>query len=121
VQVFANAPLLREAVTNLVDNAIRYAGHGAEVTVRVRQDGQQVLVVVEDNGPGIALADRERVFERFVRATYEGDGCGLGLAIVKEIIERHQGSVTLDDAAPRGLRVALRLPCAPVHAEAEPA
>jgi len=121
VQVFANAPLLREAVSNLVDNAIRYAGHGAEVTLRVRQQGQQALVVVEDNGPGIAPADRERVFERFVRATYEGDGCGLGLAIVKEIIERHQGLVTLDDAAPHGLRVTLRLPCAPVHAEAEPA
>lgn len=121
VTVFANAPLLREAVTNLVDNAIHYAGHGAEVTVRVRQDGQWALVVVEDNGPGIAPADRERVFERFVRATYEGDGCGLGLSIVKEIIERHQGSVTLDDAAPRGLRVALRLPCAPLHAEADPA
>jgi len=65
---------------------------------------------VEDNGPGIAPADRERVFERFARATLQGDGCGLGLAIVKEIAERHAGNVTLEGAAPRGLRVLMRLP-----------
>jgi two-component system sensor histidine kinase TctE len=110
VPVFANAPLLREALTNLIDNSIRYAGQGAEVTLRVRKDGDWAVVIVEDNGPGIAPGDRERVFERFVRATYEGDGCGLGLAIVKEIIERHHGSVTLDGVIPRGLRVSIRLP-----------
>jgi len=112
VTALANAPLLREAVSNLIDNAIRYAGRGAEVTVRVRRDGGAALVIVDDNGPGIPPAERERVFERFVRSTDEGEGCGLGLAIVKEIIERHHGAVLLGDAAPRGLRVVLRLPCA---------
>ncbi len=112
--VHANAALLREALTNLVDNAIRYAGRGAEVTLHVRQEGADAVIVVDDNGPGIAAADRERVFERFVRATEGGDGCGLGLAIVREIIERHHGTVTLGEAEPHGLRVTIRLPRGPV-------
>ncbi|NRR30679.1 sensor histidine kinase [Oxalobacteraceae bacterium] len=110
VPVFANAALLREALTNLIDNAIQYAGTAAEITVGATTDGQHALITVEDNGPGIAAADRERVFERFVRATDGGDGCGLGLAIVKEIVERHQGSITLSDALPHGLKVTLHLP-----------
>jgi two-component system sensor histidine kinase TctE len=112
VPVLANAPLLREALSNLIDNSIRYAGQGAEVTLRVQQETGYAVIVVEDDGPGIAPADRSRVFERFVRATYEGDGCGLGLAIVKEIIERHHGSVVLGSVEPRGLRVTIRLPSA---------
>ncbi len=112
IPVYANAPLLREALTNLIDNAIRYAGSGAEVTMRVSQDQGQAVIVVEDNGPGIPAAERERVFERFVRATHSGDGCGLGLSIVKEIVERHNGSVVLGDSVPRGLQVTIRLPSA---------
>ncbi|MDZ5459864.1 sensor histidine kinase [Azohydromonas lata] len=110
VPVRANALLLREALSNLIDNAIRYAGRGSEVTVRVRREGGQAVAEVEDNGPGIPAAERERVFERFVRGTTTGDGCGLGLAIVKEIIERHAGQVELADGAAGGLRVVVRLP-----------
>lgn len=109
VAVQANSLLLREALTNLIDNAIQYAGRGAEITVKVGRDGANALLVVEDNGPGIAAADRARVFERFFRATYQGDGCGLGLAIVKEIVERHNGSVALEEVQPHGLRVLIRL------------
>jgi two-component system sensor histidine kinase TctE len=110
VPVNANAMLLREALANLIDNAIQYAQPGAEVTVRVRQQDQSALLIVEDNGPGIPSEDRERVFERFVRATYSGSGCGLGLSIVKEIVERHQGTVTLEPVKPHGLRVIITLP-----------
>jgi len=110
ILVQANALLLREALCNLIDNALHYAGRGAEVTLRVGMAGEQACVDVEDNGPGIAEADRERVFERFVRATDQGNGCGLGLPIVKEIIERHQGNVSLLTLHPRGLGVRLRLP-----------
>lgn len=110
--VLGNALLLREALVNLIDNALRYAGRGARVTVRVRSLGGQAQVEVEDDGPGIAPADRERVFRRFARATSQGDGCGLGLAIVREIVERHAGSVSLEGHAPRGLRVLVRLPLA---------
>jgi two-component system, OmpR family, sensor histidine kinase TctE len=113
VFVMGNALLLREAVANLIDNALRYAGRGSTVTVRVRPLGQDALVEVEDNGPGIAPADRERVFERFARATLQGDGCGLGLAIVKEIVERHGGRLSLGNLQPQGLRVVATLPLAP--------
>ncbi len=108
--VRANAMLLREALSNLIDNAIQYAGVGAEITVRVSRQTRTALLVVEDNGPGIPTEQHAQVFERFVRATYEGNGCGLGLAIVKEIVERHHGSVTLGPVQPQGLQVIIALP-----------
>lgn len=122
VWVQANELLIREALTNLIDNALHYAGTGSQVTVRVlpapltaQSAGQaEALLEVIDNGPGIAPTDRARVFERFVRATDDGNGCGLGLAIVKEIVERHAGQVELADAAP-GLCVRVRLPMAGGH------
>jgi two-component system sensor histidine kinase TctE len=116
LQVDANEMLLAEALTNVVENAIEYAGRGSEITVRTAvadDDARQAQIVVCDNGPGIAPADRARVFDRFVRATDQGLGCGLGLAIVREIVSRHGGAVTLDDAEPHGLKVTLRLPLRP--------
>jgi len=110
--VVGNALLIGEALNNLIDNALHYAGAGAQVTVQTHTQGAQAVLTVTDSGPGIAAADRERVMERFVRGTDAGTGCGLGLAIVREIIERHQGNVTLADAAPHGLRVILTLPLA---------
>ena len=108
--VLGNAMLIREALINLVDNAIRYAGRGASITVTAKAQGVDAVVCVEDSWPGVPAPDRERVFERFVRATYEGNGCGLGLAIVKEIVERSQGSVVLEAVQPQGLRAVVRLP-----------
>lgn len=102
--------LLREALTNLIDNALHYAGRGAEVTVRVERAGDQVRLTVSDTGPGLPAHWHEKVLERFVRATHEGGGCGLGLAIVKEIAERHGGTVTVGGQAPQGLVVSLGLP-----------
>jgi two-component system sensor histidine kinase TctE len=109
-QVRGIALLLREALVNLVDNAIRYAGRGATVTVRVRPRGTDVCMEVEDNGPGIPEAEREHVFDRFVRATSDGNGCGLGLAIVREIVERHAGTVRLLPASPHGAIARVSLP-----------
>lgn len=112
IAVIGNALLLREALTNLIDNALRYAGAGAGVTVAVRQSGDVALLEVMDDGPGIAPELRAQMFERFVRGTDQGPGCGLGLPIVKEILERQHGSVTLSAAQPRGLCATLRLPLA---------
>src|SRR6201996_1718372 len=102
--------LIREALQNLIDNAIRYAGASSEVTVGVRRDGAFGVVQVADTGPGIPPDLHRAVFERFVRATHEGSGCGLGLAIVKSIAERHGGQVALDSLAPHGLQVRIALP-----------
>ncbi|PND36594.1 sensor histidine kinase [Paucibacter aquatile] len=107
--------LLREALFNLIDNAIRYAGRGASVTVRVELSDGQAIVEVEDNGPGLPESECEHVFERFVRATHDGTGCGLGLAIVREIVERHAGRVCLRPVqaqAPFGALVRVTLPAA---------
>ncbi|WP_422011788.1 sensor histidine kinase [Roseateles sp.] len=102
--------LLREALVNLIDNAVRYAGAGATVTVRLRRAGDDVWIDVEDNGPGLDPALRERAFERFVRGSAAGEGCGLGLAIVREIAERHGGLAQLMSAAPHGCIARLTLP-----------
>jgi two-component system sensor histidine kinase TctE len=120
VWVHANALLIREALSNLIDNALHYAGTGSQVTVRVLPapmtppslNRPMALLEVIDNGPGIPAGDQARVFERFVRATDAGNGCGLGLAIVQEIVERHEGQVTLNDAPPHGLCVRVVLPMA---------
>ena len=123
VWVHANALLIREALSNLIDNALHYAGAGSQVTVRVlpapmtpqNLNRPMALLEVVDNGPGIPAGDQARVFERFVRATDAGNGCGLGLAIVQEIVERHEGQVTLHDAPPHGLCVRVVLPMAAPH------
>ncbi|MBP8149374.1 MAG: sensor histidine kinase [Limnohabitans sp.] len=113
VWVVANELLVREALTNLIDNALHYAGAGSQVTVNVASTANhEALLEVSDTGPGIEAASRERVFERFVRATEAGNGCGLGLAIVREIVERHAGRVSLHDASPHGLCVRVHLPLA---------
>lgn len=110
LQIRAHALLLREALANVIDNAIKYTGRGGEITVQVRADGDHVLLTISDNGPGISEADRARVFERFVRVTDQGEGCGLGLSIVREILAQHGGTVALRDAKPHGLQVELCLP-----------
>ena len=104
--------LLGEVLINLIDNAVRYAGRGATVTVRVHGQGSELLLEVEDNGPGVPESEREHLFERFVRGTEDGTGCGLGLAIVREIVERHSGSVELLPVRPTGLLARVKLPAA---------
>ena len=117
----ANAPvvacpwMIREMTYNLIDNAIVYTQAGGRITVRsgVRNGGTAVLEV-EDNGPGIPVADRQRVFERFFRGTQsDGVGCGLGLAIVKQIADAHgaQVSITDPDSGP-GTLFRVRFPAA---------
>lgn len=108
--VTGNAMLIREALVNIVDNAIRYAGRGASVTVSAHAEGHDAVLTVEDTGPGVPESEHERIFQRFVRATHEGNGCGLGLAIVKEIVERSHGQVALQSVQPHGLRVVVRFP-----------
>jgi two-component system sensor histidine kinase TctE len=116
VTIEGNALLIREAIVNVIDNAIRYAGRSTEITVRVREsrEGPQshptAVVEVDDTGPGLPPHLHAQVFDRFFRGTTEGRGCGLGLAIVKEIVERHQGQAWVESLRPRGLRVTLRLP-----------
>ncbi|MES2941843.1 MAG: sensor histidine kinase [Pseudomonadota bacterium] len=102
--------LLREALNNLIDNALHYAGSGATVTVRVYSSGQQAMLVVEDDGPGVATEHIGDLFERFWRGSEAAGGCGLGLSIVQEIAQRHGGRTLAETVAPRGLRVGFLIP-----------
>ncbi|NMG49738.1 HAMP domain-containing protein [Azoarcus communis] len=113
VVVEGNAPMLREMVANLIDNAIRYSPDDAQVTAAVAVFGGEAVISVTDQGPGIPEAERENVFRRFYRILGQGDsdGSGLGLAIVREICWAHGGKVALRDAEEgRGLCVEIELP-----------
>ncbi len=116
VTVAGELQWLQELVGNLLDNAIRYAGTGARVTLRVKRQamamlGEQAVLQVEDDGPGIAMPERDAVFGRFYRgAASEGhDGSGLGLAIVREIARLHGGTVALSETSGGGLTVSVYL------------
>ena len=110
VEVHGQPELLKEVCSNLIDNAIRYAGDGSVITVRVARDVEHPLLQVIDNGPGIPQQERDAVFERFYRSPGQQhiDGTGLGLAIVREIARAHHADVTLEDAPQGGLVVSVR-------------
>jgi two-component system sensor histidine kinase MprB len=100
--------MLERAIGNLVENAIKYSPDDAPITVLVGPDS----VEVHDEGPGIAAADQERVFERFYRADTSRTlpGSGLGLAIVKQIIDRHEGRVWVSSMPEGGTRAGFSVP-----------
>ena len=105
--------LLRELVSNLVDNAVRYSPERGTVTVTVRR-AADVELVVEDNGPGIAPEQRAKVFDRFYRVGgTAAEGCGLGLAIVKQIADRHHATIEIGSGAGGvGAKFTVRVPAA---------
>jgi two-component system, OmpR family, sensor histidine kinase TctE len=112
-QRVAGDPLLiREMLGNLIDNAIRYTPVGGQVTVRVAGGPREIVLSVEDNGPGIPEQERSRVFERFYRVLGSGaEGAGLGLAIVRDIASSHGAEVMLaDGAGGRGTVVRVSFP-----------
>ncbi|MFM8304399.1 MAG: sensor histidine kinase, partial [Actinomycetota bacterium] len=113
-RVSGRRDLLARVVRNLVDNACRHAQ--SRVAVTLQTSGDTVELVVADDGPGIPEEDRARVFERFTRLdegrARDAGGMGLGLAVVKSTVERHGGTVTIEDAVPRGARVVVRIPAA---------
>jgi len=113
VMVQGSALLLHEMIANLVDNAIRYTPPGGLVTLRVRV-GVHPLLEIEDSGPGIPAAERERVFAPFYRAAsaqaVNAAGTGLGLTIVRDIVASHGAVIGLFEGAAGGLRVEVRFP-----------
>ncbi|HEV7799445.1 MAG TPA: sensor histidine kinase [Burkholderiales bacterium] len=101
VRIRGQEELLREAVSNLLDNALRYGAAGRHVTVGVSATPPEIYV--EDTGPGIPESEREKVRQRFYRMPgTQGDGCGLGLSIVEEIVRRHAASLVLENRSDAG-------------------
>ncbi|MEM5431920.1 sensor histidine kinase [Cupriavidus oxalaticus] len=132
--VRGNRLLLREALSNLIDNAVKYVPAGGRITVRAGGEAMghrgMAVVMIEDNGPGIPPQRREEVFKRFFRGdrAAQSGGAGLGLAIVHEIVTLHQGTIHIEDvpqqpASVRGtdgtparrpvMRFVIRIPCEP--------
>ena len=106
---------IQQVLFNLVDNAIRYGAQGGWVRIHAkRQEGDWLRIDVEDNGPGIPLESRERVFERFFRLdkarSRDHGGTGLGLSIVKHIVHAHGGQVWVEGQPGEGARFSFTLP-----------
>ena len=111
--VVGDAPLLRQLLIILVQNAVKYTPAGGDVRVDVHAPGGQPTVVVEDTGIGIAGEELPRVFERFYRgenARGVAEGAGLGLSIARRIAEEHQARIALASEVGRGTRVAVTFP-----------
>lgn len=109
-----NAPLLEQAVVNLIDNAVKYSDAGATVRVTGCQQGDSAVIRVEDEGCGIEAKHLTRLFERFYRVdrarSRELGGTGLGLAIVKHIVAAHRGLVRVESTLGRGSTFFIHLP-----------
>lgn len=106
--------LVREAMVNLMSNAMRYTSEGGSVVVRVARNRRNVLLSVSDTGMGIAKEDIPRVFSRFWRSDAsrerEAGGLGVGLALTKEIVDRHNGTIAVDSEEGVGTTFTLHLP-----------
>lgn len=112
VELTADADGLHRILVNLLDNAVRHAETRVELGYRTQ--GDSVVLTVVDDGPGVPVAEREWVFDRFTRLDDSRDrdlgGTGLGLSIVAELVAAHRGTVRLTDATPHGLRAEVTLP-----------
>ena len=109
-----NAPLLEQALVNLIDNAVKYSPAGSVVQVEALRDDAEVVVRVRDQGVGIEKSQLDRIFERFYRVdagrSRKIGGTGLGLAIVKHIAQAHHGQVTVESTPGAGSLFSLHLP-----------
>lgn len=114
IDIQGNEQLLRYAISNLLDNAVKYSPQGGHVRLDVRQNERMVVLRVEDEGIGIPQENIRHLFEPFYRAENVGDigGTGLGLAIVKQAIEMHGGTIEVESVIGKGTAVTVRLPLA---------
>ena len=114
VTAYVDAGALRQIVLNLLDNATKFGPRGQTVRLTVEQADDRARITVEDEGPGIPLADRERVWSPYVRLRREksaaNEGSGIGLAVVRELTQLHGGSATVHDAPGGGARFVIELP-----------
>jgi signal transduction histidine kinase len=103
---------LAQIFVNLLLNALQALPEGGTVTTAVEREGDEIVALVADDGPGIPPGDVERLFELWT-TTRAGSGSGLGLAVSRTVAELHGGTLTVHPAAARGARLVLRLPAAP--------
>jgi len=116
----ADRDLIQQALTNLVENAIKYTPGGGKIKVTIQPRQSTLVFIVQDTGIGIAPLDMAHIFEKFYRSgrreAHSQRGSGLGLAIVKSIAERHGGKVTVESHLGKGSVFFLEIPLAPPKA-----
>jgi signal transduction histidine kinase len=106
---------IREVLTNLLSNALRYTPRGGEVKIGLTEsdvglpESGGVTISIEDHGPGIASQDLSQIFDRFYKSSDSG-GMGLGLSIAKYLVEAHGGKIWAESEAGRGTKVTFKLP-----------
>lgn len=110
ILVNADPDLLRQALWNLVNNAVRHAGEQETVTVEVQTSGAEAVLQVTDQGRGMDWEERERLFEPYAVGASRRPGTGLGMMVTRRIIERHGGRILVDTQPGRGTSVLLVLP-----------
>ena len=111
----ANPLRLRQVLDNVVGNAIKYSKNNGEIFIAIHSQGDQIILQVKDEGPGIPPSDQPHIFDKFYRGTNvdaEIEGSGLGLAIVKNIVEAHQGRIWVESAVGKGSTFFIVLPVA---------
>jgi len=117
VPVSADREKIHIVLSNLIDNAVKYAGPGARIEVRLEPDGEDVRITVSDNGPGMPKEQAGRIFERFYRLDKSRSralgGTGLGLSIVRHILAAHKRTITVETDTGAGARFSFSLPLAP--------
>ncbi len=122
VELAVDRLVLREAVVNVLDNAIKYSAAGSTVAIRVARVGEHAVLAVADQGPGIPREHRDRVFDRFFRVdearSRDAGGAGLGLAIAKWAIDMHGGRITVEPLSSGGSEFQIVLPLATTIAAA---
>ncbi len=120
----ADPMLLRQAIANLVENAIKYTSTGGQVTVHVQQEAGKQIIRVTDTGVGIAPTDQARIFDKFFRSQrremMHEKGLGLGLAIVKSIADQHGGSVDVESKLGEGSTFTLVVPMRATRTDDDP-
>ena len=111
-KIFADPVLFERAISNLVDNALRFTPDGGAIRIKIHENAAHSEVAVTDNGAGIASEHLPRVFDRFYRAdtSRSSAGAGLGLALVKSIMNLHEGSAKIESELNHGTTVRLIFP-----------
>jgi len=112
--VFIDRDAMAQAISNLVDNAIKYSGKVKQLSITTETRGSDLSIEIADHGIGIPRAEQAKVFEKFYRVgnglVHDVKGSGLGLSLVKHIIEAHQGSISVESDVGKGTRFTILLP-----------
>lgn len=117
--VRADRDSLNMVLVNLLENAWKYTGENKRISVETKREGNRVVFAVEDNGIGIAKREQVKIFDRFYQVdrklTRNAEGCGLGLSIVKQIVDAHEGKISVESEPGKGSRFLVSMPaCRPI-------